>query len=253
MSSATYIVDTVNDDTDEDNGVLSATVLAGAGYAPGTPDRHDVAVADNDDPAVSFSAASYRVAEGDAVSVTLNIVRPRSATTAVGISCTDGTADSADYSGCPSSVTIPASAASYSFTVQTTMDTTNESDETFTISIGSVPAGVATGSPSSATVVVFDNGGALCENCVWITGGAASSRWSMEAAYGFPAFGGRWTGSPHVGLGLATGARDYSLGWRLTPEDRSAANVSFGLKATRRESAAQAPEHTAGVEITARW
>ncbi len=85
------------------------------------------------------------------------------------------------------------------------------------------------------------------------TGSDAASRWNMEAAYGFPAFGGRWTGSPHVGLGLATGARDYSVGWRLTPEGRSAANVSFGLRATRRENAAQAPEHTVGFEITARW
>ena len=85
------------------------------------------------------------------------------------------------------------------------------------------------------------------------TGGEATSRWSMEAAYGFPAFGGRWTGSPHAGLGLATSARDYSLGWRLTPEAASAANISFGLKATRRESGTQAPEHTVGVEITARW
>ena len=85
------------------------------------------------------------------------------------------------------------------------------------------------------------------------TGSEASSRWSMEAAYGFPAFGGRWTGSPHVGLGLATGARDYSLGWRLTPEGRSAANVSFGLKATRRESGTDDPEHTAGIEIRAAW
>ena len=85
------------------------------------------------------------------------------------------------------------------------------------------------------------------------TGSEATSRLAMEAAYGFPAFGGRWTGSPHVGLGLATGARDYSLGWRLTPEAANAANVSFGLKATRRESAAQTPEHTVGFEITARW
>ena len=84
-------------------------------------------------------------------------------------------------------------------------------------------------------------------------GGEASSRWNMEAAYGLPAFGGRWTGSPHVGLGLATGARDYSLGWRLTPEGRSAANVSFGLKATRRESDTAQAEHTVGFEMTARW
>ena len=85
------------------------------------------------------------------------------------------------------------------------------------------------------------------------TGSEATSRWAMEAAYGFPAFGGRWTGSPHVGLGLATGARDYSLGWRLTPEAASAPDLSFGLKATRRESDTAQAEHTVGFEATARW
>ena len=44
------------------------------------------------------------------------------------------------------------------------------------------------------------------------TGSETTSRWSLEAAYGFPAFGGWFTGGPHVGLDLATGARDYSLG-----------------------------------------
>ncbi len=173
MSSATYTVDTVNDQTDEDNGVVQVTVLAGDGYAPGSPAFHNAAVADNDNSAVSFSAASYRVSEGEAVSVTLNIVQPRSTTTAVGITCTDGTADSTDYSGCPSSVTIPANAGSHSFTVQTATDSTNEADETFTVSIASVPAGVATGNPSTATVVVFDNGVAPCDNCVWITAGTS--------------------------------------------------------------------------------
>ena len=47
--------------------------------------------------------------------------------------------------------------------------------------------------------------------------GMAESRWVAEAAYGLPVFGGRFTGSPHMGLGLATGARDYTLGWRLEP------------------------------------
>ena len=85
------------------------------------------------------------------------------------------------------------------------------------------------------------------------TGREATSRWAMEAAYGFPAFGGRFTGSPHVGLGLATGSRDYSVGWRLAPEAATAPDLSFGLKATRRESDTQAAEHTVGFEITARW
>ncbi len=81
----------------------------------------------------------------------------------------------------------------------------------------------------------------------------ATSRWAMEAAWGFPAFDGRFTGSPHMGLGLATGGRDYSVGWRLTPEAAAAPNLSFGLRATRRESDNAAPEHTVGVEIAATW
>ena len=84
-------------------------------------------------------------------------------------------------------------------------------------------------------------------------GGEATSRWAVEAAYGLPAFGGRWTGSPHAGFGLSTGARDYSVGWRLTPEAANAPDLSFGVRATRRESDVQAAEHTFGVELTARW
>ena len=85
------------------------------------------------------------------------------------------------------------------------------------------------------------------------TGSEATSRWALEAAYGLPAFGGRWTGSPHVGLGLATGARDYSLGWRLAPESRNAPDLSFGVRATRRESDTAKAEHSVGVELRAAW
>ena len=85
------------------------------------------------------------------------------------------------------------------------------------------------------------------------TGSAAASRWAMEAAYGLPAFGGRFVGSPHAGLGLSTDARDWSVGWRLTPEAATAPDLSFGLRATRRESDAADPEHTVGFEVRARW
>ena len=84
-------------------------------------------------------------------------------------------------------------------------------------------------------------------------GGEAASRWAVEAAYGLPAFGGRWTGSPHAGFGLATAARDYSLGWRLAPEAADAPDLSFGVKATRREGDYAEPEHTVGLEIRATW
>lgn len=65
-------------------------------------------------------------------------------------------------------------------------------------------------------------------------------------------FGGRFTGSPHVGLGLSNTARDYTLGWRLTPGANAPA-LGFGVKATRRESDTAAPEHAVGFEVRARW
>ena len=86
------------------------------------------------------------------------------------------------------------------------------------------------------------------------TGNDAQSRWTAEAAWGFAAFGGRFTGSPHAGLGLSTGTRDYTLGWRLTPAaGANAPEISFGARATRREHDAASPEHIIGLEAAARW
>ena len=83
-------------------------------------------------------------------------------------------------------------------------------------------------------------------------GGGAEGRWTAEAAWGFPAFSGRFTGSPHASLGLGTAARDYTLGWRLTSA-AGARDVSLQLRATRWESEGAAPEHVLGVELNARW
>ncbi len=84
-------------------------------------------------------------------------------------------------------------------------------------------------------------------------GSAPTSRWTAEAAWGFSAFGGQFTGSPHLGVALATGMRDYSLGWRLTPEGTASPDISLGLKATRRERDAAQPEHIGGLEVTTIW
>ena len=87
------------------------------------------------------------------------------------------------------------------------------------------------------------------------TAGETTSRWAMEAAWGFPALGGRFTASPHagLGLGLGAGARDYTLGWRLAPQAATAPDLSLGVRATRRESETAEPEHRVGVEATVRW
>ena len=50
------------------------------------------------------------------------------------------------------------------------------------------------------------------------------------------------------------GARDYTLGWRLTPGTGAGApELSLGVKATRRQSEGTAPEHAVGVELRTQW
>ncbi len=80
----------------------------------------------------------------------------------------------------------------------------------------------------------------------------AASRWVAEGAWGFPVFGGRFTGSPHVGLGLAPGTRDYRLGWRLVPATPRS-TLALDLQATRRELDAARPTHTIGLELSTQW
>ena len=93
------------------------------------------------------------------------------------------------------------------------------------------------------------------------SGSEEKSRWTVEGAWGFPAFGNRFTGSPHAAVGLATRTRDYTVGWRLTPAaapsagaaQAAAPDLSFGLRATRGESDTAAREHRVGIEVRARW
>ena len=79
----------------------------------------------------------------------------------------------------------------------------------------------------------------------------ASSRLDTELGYGLPVFGGGFTGTPNVGLGLSDTARELRMGWRLTPAAGGATGFELSLDATRRESAADGDtEH--GVMLRAR-
>ena len=152
----------INDDsTDEPAETVILTLTDGTGYTVGIPTAHTLTITDNDPtptvPTVSLSASSYSVSEGNAVSVTLNMSPTLNSATAVGITYTNGTAGNGDYSKSQVSVTIPATRGSASFTIQTTEDQVVESNETFTITLGTVPGGVNKGSPSSATVTINDD------------------------------------------------------------------------------------------------
>jgi len=76
---------------------------------------------------------------------------------------------------------------------------------------------------------------------------------AFEAAYGLPAFGGRFTGTPHAGCEVSGEARDCPVGWRLGPEAPNAPDVSLGAKATRSEDGTDAPVGSFGIDLTVRW
>ena len=49
---------------------------------------------------------------------------------------------------------------------------------------------------------------------------ASAGRLEAELGYGIALFGGGFTGTPHLGVGLSESGRDYRLGWRLTSARR---------------------------------
>ena len=79
-------------------------------------------------------------------------------------------------------------------------------------------------------------------------------RLEIGYGYGFSAFGGGFTSTPELGVGLTDTGRDYRLGWRLTRDARGAGALELSVDATRRESANDNdPEHGIGFRVTARW
>ena len=79
-------------------------------------------------------------------------------------------------------------------------------------------------------------------------------RLELTAGYGIAMFGGRFTGTPELGLGLSDTGRDYRLGWRLGLGSGGAMSFELGIEATRRESANDdAAEHAVGVRVAASW
>ena len=74
-------------------------------------------------------------------------------------------------------------------------------------------------------------------------------------AYGFAAFGDRFTSTSEIGVGLSDAGRDYRLGWRLTRVTREGGSLEISVEARRREIADEStsPEHDVRFGLTARY
>ena len=82
----------------------------------------------------------------------------------------------------------------------------------------------------------------------------AGGRLEATVGYGMPVAGGRFTGTPELGLGLSESGRDWRLGWRLGLAGSGRVDFGLGVEATRREPANDdAPENRIELTATMRW
>ena len=115
------------------------------------------------DPAVSFGSGTYTAAEGDSVTVTVNLsAAPTSAVTIPITADNQGGASNSDYS-VPTSVTFATTDTSKTFTFTATDDADNDRGESVLLSFGTLPVRVNEGEPSTSTVNITDQcgGGAI--------------------------------------------------------------------------------------------
>ncbi len=152
--TATVTFSTTDDNIDEADGSVTATVDSGAGYTVSSSQGSaTLAVADDDVPELSI-ASEGNVTEGSAASFTISASpTPHSALTAsVDVSATG----SFGVTTGAQTVTIPTS-GSKSFTVSTSGDTTDEPDGTVTATLSSGTGYTMSSSAGTATATVSDD------------------------------------------------------------------------------------------------
>ena len=139
------------------------TVSLGAlppGVTAGTTSSVALTITDNDTPTVRFTEGAQSVAEGaGTVSMELQMSTAPQASLSIPLSSADITATSgSDYVLTTTEVTFtPSGSLTQTVMAMITDDSLDEANETFTVSLGSLPSGVTAGTTSSVTLTITDN------------------------------------------------------------------------------------------------
>ena len=84
-------------------------------------------------------------------------------------------------------------------------------------------------------------------------GALDARRLDAGIGYGFDAFDGRYTATPHLGLALGNAGRELRLGWRLAERVSSGLAFELAVQATRREPAGGEADPEHGIALGASW
>ena len=159
-TSATETFVAKEDDNDDDNESVLYTLPTESEFLPhgvsvGTPATTTVSIIDDDDPQVfvAFMERSYRVAEGDDVTVTVFLnVDPERTVVIPLVATNQGGATSADYSALPPDVTFNSGNTEQTFTFTAEQDDDDDANESVLLAFGTLPDGVMPASISTTTV-----------------------------------------------------------------------------------------------------
>ncbi len=150
--TATLTLATTDNNTDEANGTITATLVDGAAYDLSSTATATVNIADNETPAVSITSAGDVTEGGNAVFTLVAAPAPHAS---LDVTVTITTSGSYGVTAGIRTVTIPTSGTA-TLTLATTDDNTDEANGTITATLVD-GAAYDLGSASSATVAVSDN------------------------------------------------------------------------------------------------
>ena len=154
--STKFSVQTADDAIDEANEAFTVTLGSPVNATLGD-DTGEATITDDDAPP-ALAIDDVTVAEGDAAQFTVSLDAASGRDVTVSWSTADGTATAgSDYTGrTGQSLTIAAGALSGTLSVQTTTDGDDESDETFTVTLGS-PVNATLGDDTGEATITGDS------------------------------------------------------------------------------------------------
>ena len=174
------IIDDADDEAEQETFTLTLSNAQGASLAQGGETLAVTGtITDDDDPAVtaSFGQASYSVAEGSTVEVTITLSADPEREVAVLLThVPQGNTGSADYPGVPESLVFQIGDTEKSFTFSATADDIDDDGESVALGFGTMPDRVTAGATATITITDDDAAGVtISESALSIDEGASDT------------------------------------------------------------------------------
>ena len=135
---------------------VSLAAIPGAPYNLGR--RSSIEVTITDVPELAFSAARASVAEGDVITLTVQLNSPLAVASSVNVAPTPDTAETADFIAPATSLALASGATTFRFLLDTVEDADVEGNETLTVTLASVASAPYTlGAQRSIAVTITDD------------------------------------------------------------------------------------------------